>query len=79
MSQSRHGWAGGRPCRQKASEHRLRRRAAFRLLDGPACSEWGRKPKNGASAHICVNEPWPFGVVMPSQEPLATYFQWCGS
>jgi hypothetical protein len=28
-----------------------------------------------ASDHICVSIPWPLGVLMLSQVPLATYFQ----
>jgi hypothetical protein len=32
-----------------------------------------------ANAHIWVREPWPLGVLMESQVPLATYFHWCGS
>jgi hypothetical protein len=35
--------------------------------------------RRGAQIYIAVSEPWPFGVVMPSQVPLATYFQWPGS
>ena len=38
------------------------------------------KPRKGRPwPHIAVSEPWPFGVFMPSQVPLATYFQWAGS
>ena len=28
-----------------------------------------------SSNYIWVSEPWPFGVIMASQLPLATYFQ----
>src|ERR1700677_261993 len=46
--------------------------------NGPASSAepWD---KSETEAHIWVNEPWPLGVIMPSQVPLATYFQAWGS
>jgi hypothetical protein len=31
--------------------------------------------KSEMEAYICVSEPWPLGVIIPSQVPLATYFQ----
>jgi hypothetical protein len=44
-------------------------------------SIWLQFTLNEAAAnfYIAVSEPWPFGVVMPSHVPLATYFQWPGS
>jgi hypothetical protein len=40
----------------------------------------GRKAKgDGPGPHIAVSEPWPLGVVIASQLPLATYFQWAVS
>jgi len=43
-----------------------------------------RSPASGergllGSPYIAVSMPWPFGVIMLSQLPLATYFQWPGS
>ena len=42
----------------------------------PLVAERGQCEKAGEKLnHICVSEPWPFGVFMSSQVPLATYFQ----
>ena len=31
----------------------------------------------GSTDYIWISEPWPFGVLMPSQVPFGTYFQAC--
>ena len=67
---------------QRAGRGRVQDRGFSRGLgrrpraSGPAVSNGAAKPNEGQpSAHICVSEPWPFGVFMASQAPLATYFQ----
>jgi hypothetical protein len=66
----------------------LREALALNILIRPtiACRETGvlwsatfSLREKGSPTYIAVSEPWPFGVFMPSQVPLATYFQWPGS
>jgi len=48
------------------------------MLGGGTALGW-RGQKRPQPNYIWVSEPWPLGVVMLSQVPLATYFQACGS
>ena len=61
------GFSGG----VRASCARLARAENGPAREGAGPESQGRGP----GPHIAVSEPWPLGVVMPSQVPLATYFQ----
>ena len=70
------------------AERGERAEAEFRIEDFPEDVTKTAPPGRSGAAklkeregwtYIAVSEPWPFGVVMPSQVPLATYFQWPGS
>ena len=48
--------------------------------NGPAVVWQGRANNDcERSPYIACNMPWPDGVFIDSQLPLATYFQWCAS
>ena len=66
--------------RRRNSGSRIFRRGETNK-NGPAWEEAGPQAtrRKAPEAHIAVSEPWPFGVFMPSQVPLATYFQCAGS
>ena len=73
------GEAGYRVAETPAStrpgkELRRRRRRRGRVQ---GCG--GRRPRLRSLDHIAFSMPWPLGVFMPSQVPLATYFQAWGS